>query len=141
MTTPILRRAVPADTRCLADIGRETFVETFGTLYPPDDLSAYLLAAYDTEATRLSLEDPAQASWLLEDASGRALGYATAGPCGLPHSEAGPGALELKRINRDVLAGERIVSHQQSPVGAHQQPDGVAVLREAPDIVRAALGF
>ena len=98
MTTPILRRAVPADTHRLADIGRETFVETFGTLYPPDDLSAYLLAAYDTEATRLSLEDPAQASWLLEDASGRALGYATAGPCGLPHSEAGPGALELKRI-------------------------------------------
>ena len=98
MTTPILRRAVPADTHRLADIGRETFVETFGTLYPPDDLSAYLQSAYDPGATRLSLEDPAQASWLLEDASGRALGYATAGPCGLPHSEAGPGALELKRI-------------------------------------------
>ena len=107
MTTPILRRAVPADTHRLADIGRETFVDTFGALYPPADLSAFLQSAYDPGATRASLEQPVQASWLLEDTSGQALGYATAGPCGLPHAEAGPGALELKRIylRRNVQGG------------------------------------
>lgn len=107
MTTPILRRAGPADSSRLAGIGRDTFVETFGGLYPPADLSAYLASAYDPGATRRSLEDPAQASWLLEDAAGREVGYATAGPCGLPHAEVGPGALELKRIylRADVQGG------------------------------------
>jgi len=98
MTTPLLRRAGKADAETLARIGRETFVETFGHLYPAEDLAAYLAAAYDLEATRASLADPLQASWLAEGTDGAAVGYATAGPCGLPHPEVGPGALELKRI-------------------------------------------
>lgn len=98
MTTPLLRRAGPADAETLSRIGQETFVETFGHLYPAEDLAAYLASAYDLEATRASLADPGQASWLVEATGGRAIGYATAGPCGLPHAEVGPGALELKRI-------------------------------------------
>ena len=102
MNPPILRRATTADAALLARIGRETFVETFGHLYPAEDLAAYLPSAYDLEATRESLEDSLQASWLLETETGEPLGFATAGPCGLPHPGVGAGALELKRI---YLAG------------------------------------
>lgn len=98
MTQPILRRAAAADAPLLSRLGRETFVETFGHLYPAGDLAAYLAEAYDLEATRRSLADPRQASWLAETPDGEAFGYATAGPCGLPHPEVGAGALELKRI-------------------------------------------
>ena len=93
-----LRRAGPADAGTLARLGRETFVETFGHLYPAEDLAAYLAGAYDLEATREGLDDPSQASWLVETPAGQAVGYATAGPCGLPHPEVREGALELKRI-------------------------------------------
>lgn len=102
MISQILRRATIADAARLARIGRETFVETFGHLYPAEDLAAYLSAAYDLDATRESLVDLQQASWLLETEAGEPIGYATAGPCGLPHPEVGAGALELKRI---YLAG------------------------------------
>lgn len=102
MTRLILRRAGPDDAETLSRLGRDTFVETFGHLYPPEDLSAYLAGAYDVAATRASLADPGQASWLVEARRGddrtAAVGYAAAGPCGLPHPEVGPGALELKRI-------------------------------------------
>ena len=93
-----LRRAGPADAETLARLGRETFVETFGHLYPAEDLAAYLAGAYDLQATREGLDDPSQASWLVETPAGQAVGYATAGPCGLPHPEVREGALELKRI-------------------------------------------
>ena len=98
MTDPILRLAGPDDAGALSRLGRDTFVETFGQLYPPEDLSTYLEGAYDLGATRASLADPAQASWLVEAPDGSPIGYATAGPCGLPHPEVGAGALELKRI-------------------------------------------
>ena len=98
MTSPILRRARDNDAVLLARLGRETFVETFGHLYPAADLADYLASAYDLDATRLSLADPAQASWVVETPGGGPVGYATAGPCGLPHPEVGTGALELKRI-------------------------------------------
>ena len=40
--TTIIRRAVPTDTATLAELGTTTFIETFGHLYPPEDLQAFL---------------------------------------------------------------------------------------------------
>jgi GNAT superfamily N-acetyltransferase len=97
MTEPAIRRAGSVDAEALAAIGRATFIETFGHLYPPQDLQAYVTEAYDLERTRASLADPAQASWLVE-ADGQAVGYATVGPCRLPHPEVTPACGELKRI-------------------------------------------
>ena len=97
MAEPIIRRARPADAEALAAIGAETFVETFGHLYPPDDLTAFLAEAYDLDRTRADLGDPAKASWIVE-ADGEVVGYALAGPCGLPHAEVTPACGELKRI-------------------------------------------
>lgn len=92
-----LRRAGVADAAALARIGVDTFAETFGPLYPPDDLAAYLASAYDVAATRAQLADPAYAAWLLE-VDGTPVGHALAGPCSLPHPEVRPGDGELKRL-------------------------------------------
>jgi GNAT superfamily N-acetyltransferase len=97
MSEPAIRRATLADAKTLAQIGVETFCETFEGLYSQGDLETYLSTAYDLERTRADLADPAKASWLVE-ADGQAIGYATVGPCGLPHDEVTPECGELKRI-------------------------------------------
>jgi ribosomal protein S18 acetylase RimI-like enzyme len=97
MTNPHIRRATPEDAESLAALGATTFVETFGHLYPPDDLRDFLAASYGLEHTRQELADPGKAAWIVE-ADGSAIGYALAGPCGLPHPAAGRDDGELKRL-------------------------------------------
>jgi ribosomal protein S18 acetylase RimI-like enzyme len=97
MPEPVIRRAGPADAETLSALGARTFTETFAHLYDPEDLKGFLEEAYGPERTRADLADPAKASWLVE-ADGVAIGYALAGPCGLPHDEATPACGELKRI-------------------------------------------
>ncbi|WP_337187856.1 GNAT family N-acetyltransferase [Phenylobacterium sp.] len=93
----VIRRAGEADAAVLAELGARTFRETFAHLYPPDDLAAFLAEAYDLERTRLDLVDPARAAWIVER-DRQAIGYAQAGPCGLPHPAVTPACGELKRI-------------------------------------------
>ena len=97
MSEPITRRAGSADAEILARIGAETFTETFAHLYDPGDLKAFVEEAYDVARTRADLTDPDKAAWLVE-LDGQAIGYATAGPCGLPHPEVTPACGELKRF-------------------------------------------
>lgn len=93
----MIRRADAADAETLAELGARTFSDTFAHLYDPQDLADFLAEAYSLERTRADLADPAKASWLVE-ADGRAIGYALAGACGLPHAEVTPACGELKRI-------------------------------------------
>jgi ribosomal protein S18 acetylase RimI-like enzyme len=97
MTDAVIRRAGPADAEALAAIGASTFIETFGHLYAAEDLAAFLAEGHTPEAVRADLADPAKALWLVE-AGGEAIGYALAGPCGLPHPDVTPACGELKRI-------------------------------------------
>ncbi len=83
------RRAGPGDAAALAEVGCETFVETFAHLYPPADLETFLGQAYSPGSFAAYLEAPGHAFWLAE-ADGRAIGYAQAGPCALPHPEVTP---------------------------------------------------
>jgi ribosomal protein S18 acetylase RimI-like enzyme len=92
-----LRRATPDDADTLSALATRTFVETFGHLYPPEDLQAFLDEAYPAARQRVILEHPDYAVWLLE-CDGVAVGHAAAGPCGLPHPQARPGDGELKRL-------------------------------------------
>jgi GNAT superfamily N-acetyltransferase len=97
MQAAVLRRAAPADAEALAALGAQTFTETFGHLYPPQDLRAFLAEAHGLERVRADLADPRKAAWLaLID--GRPVGYALAGACDLPHPEVAPDDGELKRI-------------------------------------------
>jgi ribosomal protein S18 acetylase RimI-like enzyme len=95
--TATLRRATIEDADTVSSLGARTFTETFAHLYPTQDLETFLAYAYGLERTRNDLADPARATWLLED-DGEAIGYALAGPCGLPHPDARPEHGELHRI-------------------------------------------
>jgi len=92
-----IRRAGPADAQTLAELGARTFSDTFAHLYDPADLRDFLAEAYSVARTAQDLADPAKAQWLVER-DGRAIGYALAGPCGLPHAQVTPACGELKRI-------------------------------------------
>jgi ribosomal protein S18 acetylase RimI-like enzyme len=94
---PILRRAVAADAEALAAIGAATFTETFGHLYPPEDLAHFLAHGHSVERARADITNTSNAVWLVETGS-ETLGYALAGPCDLPHPEVAAGDGELKRL-------------------------------------------
>ncbi len=96
MTTNI-RRATIDDASTLADLGRVTFIEAFGHLYTPEDLQAFIDDSHSVAAYARALENSNYALWLAER-DGLAVGYAQAGPCGLPHAEVQPGDGELKRL-------------------------------------------
>ena len=98
MASPFLiRTAVPADARVLADLARRTFLEAFGPLYDPADMAAFLEGAYGEARQRAELEDPRWVT-LLAERDGEPLGFAQLilgreapdGPC--------PGPVELNRI-------------------------------------------
>lgn len=95
--TTLIRRAVPEDAATLSALAARTFTETFGHLYPPEDLAAFLRDAYAPDKQRIILSHPDYAVWLLEQ-DGEAVGHAAAGPCGLPHPDVQDGDGELKRL-------------------------------------------
>ena len=92
-----IRRATPDDAALVADLARRNFTETFGHLYPPEDLAYFLDTSYTAETQREALEDVRYAVWLLER-DGEAVGHLFAGPCGLPHPDAREADGEIKRL-------------------------------------------
>ncbi|WP_312239162.1 GNAT family N-acetyltransferase [Stenotrophomonas sp.] len=92
-----IRRATVEDAPTLSVLATRTFVETFGHLYPAQDLQGFLEEAYAVDRQRVILGHPDYAVWLLER-DGVAVGHAAAGPCGLPHADVQPGDGELKRL-------------------------------------------
>ena len=96
--TTIIRRAVPTDTATLAELGTTTFIETFGHLYTPQDLQTFLDESHSVAAYASVLAtESGYALWIAER-DGQAIGYAQAGPCGLPHADVHPDDGELKRL-------------------------------------------
>lgn len=124
----MIRRATPADADALSDLSRTCFTQTFGHLYDPSDLEAFLDEAYSPTVLRAELNDPERATWLLfeESADNAAcgmhtptdhpgtpapeaqapassvpqapIGYVTACPAHLPHPDVAPGDGEVQRL-------------------------------------------
>lgn len=92
-----IRRARVEDAERLSNLAARTFTETFGHLYPAQDLRDFLADAYAVDKQQVILAHPDYAVWLLEE-QGEAVGHAAAGPCGLPHPEVRDGDGELKRL-------------------------------------------
>ncbi len=92
-----IRLATAADAERLARLGAETFTETFGHLYPASDLAAHLTRHHTPQEYGDWIADPAFHVWIAER-DGRALGYAVAGPCHLPHPEVTADCGELRRL-------------------------------------------
>jgi diamine N-acetyltransferase len=96
-TSAVIRRATPNDASALAALGAATFSETFGHLYPPEDLQAFLtthsVAAWDSV-----LRDQRTAVWTAELNDGTQVGYIVVGPCKLPVESCEPTAGEIKQL-------------------------------------------
>ena len=93
--TVTFRNASPDDAATLADLGARTFTQTFGHLYTPENLAAFL-ASHSRERWRGELSDPAFAVRIAE--SGRqAVAYAKLGPPTLPFEPRGR-PIELRQF-------------------------------------------
>jgi ribosomal protein S18 acetylase RimI-like enzyme len=78
---------------------RTVFTETFGHLYPPADLAAYLDTAYATEQLTGEIADPWNFWQLVLDGSGAPVAYLECVPAHLPHPEVRPEAHgEIERL-------------------------------------------
>lgn len=93
----MIRVAEAKDAEALARLGAETFRDTFGHLYPPEDLRAFLDEAHSPAAWSRLLASPEVRTWVAE-VGGEPVAYAVAGPCKLPHPEVTASAGELQRL-------------------------------------------
>lgn len=88
----------PPHIPALSQLATDTFVETFGHLYPPEDLKAFLEKSYAPAQLTADTADPAQ-FWRIVYDGDDAVAYLQCGPVGLPHTEAEAStAGELKRL-------------------------------------------
>ncbi|MCL4721124.1 MAG: GNAT family N-acetyltransferase [Gammaproteobacteria bacterium] len=92
------RRAAVGDARALANLGAETFVEAFGHLYPPEDLSDFLTRSQSEATYQRVLGDPAVAVWLAVPPAAPPMGFLVAGPCKLPVTGCPPAAGEIRQL-------------------------------------------
>jgi ribosomal protein S18 acetylase RimI-like enzyme len=91
----IYRDAEPDDAATIGPLFERSFVETFGHLYSPADLRAFLDRFTDA-AWRSELEDP-DYRLRIAFAGDEAVGFAKLGSVTLPVEPAGP-ALELRQL-------------------------------------------
>ena len=99
--TPVMRIERRRDLDAapvLSALGAETFCETFGGLYRPEDLNAFLREYHSPDCYRRLIADPGSAVWTATTQDGEAAGYAAAGPCTLPVGDLPPRSGELKRL-------------------------------------------
>ena len=137
-----IRRAEPADAEALRDLARETFTETFGHLYAPEDLALHLDNSYDVAVLIPILESPDH-QILVAEHEGRLIAWAHGGPCGLPHPEADETQGELKRlyVRQGLQAsglGSRLLERTLAFLGEHfgDRPQWVGVWEENPGAKR-----
>ena len=91
------RDAQMKDAEGLAEIGRETFAETFGDLYPPGDLRQFLDDTYSIPKMQADLGDP-DVEVRIAYSGKKMAAYCKIGPCKLPIDTGPEPALELHRV-------------------------------------------
>lgn len=93
-----IRRATPDDAATLAALGTSTFTETFGHLYPPEDLQAFLGESHSVDAWTRTLTDSQRAIWLAALADATPIGFIAVGACKLPVENREPTAGEIQQL-------------------------------------------
>jgi len=99
VSTFAYRDADAADAAALALFAERTFVETFGHLYPPEDLSAYVGAKYQTHVIAAEIAD-AETRYVLALRDGAIVGYSKLGVVDMDVDATD--ALELHRLYVDT---------------------------------------
>jgi diamine N-acetyltransferase len=97
-TPPTFRRATPDDAAAFGSISAATFIETFGHLYPPEDLQEFLARSCTPQTCRKLLEDPTVAAWFAFLGSAEPAGFVCVGACKLPVQDLEPTAGEVRQL-------------------------------------------
>lgn len=99
------RDACPDDAARLSAIGRDTFVETFGALYPPADLKRFLDETFSEEKQLAEILHD-EVDIRLASSGAKLLGYCKIGPVKLPIEHDPDESLELHRLYvREITQG------------------------------------
>jgi diamine N-acetyltransferase len=93
-----IRRATPGDAPSLAVLGAAAFTETFGHLYPPEDLQAFLTTSHSVQTWQRTLADPQRAVWVALLSDTTPIGYLVVGACKLPVANLEPDAGEIQQL-------------------------------------------
>jgi ribosomal protein S18 acetylase RimI-like enzyme len=93
-----IRRAEQQDVASLAALGAATFTETFGHLYPSEDLQAFLADTHSVAAWSRILADDQRAVWLASLTDGTPIGFILVGACKLPVENREPTAGEVQQL-------------------------------------------
>lgn len=119
-----IRRATSADAAVLASLTERTFTETFGHLYPPEDLAEYVERVCSVGACRKLIEDPAVAIWMAGiDGLSPAAFITAAMNCKLPVENLESSAGEIRQLY--VLS-----THQNERLGARLMDVALTWLQE-----------
>lgn len=97
MANFIIRRGQADDAEFLSELGARTFSETFAADNSPENMAAYLTAAFNPEQQMAELTD-AQSSILIAENDGVAVGYAMLRSGKVPEAVTGEKPIELVRL-------------------------------------------
>ncbi len=92
-----IRYAMSADNTLLADLGASTFRDTFAADNTPEDMAAYLAAAFSPEKQAAELADPASV-FMIAEMEGSVVGYARLKAGQPPAAITGLRPIEIVRI-------------------------------------------
>jgi ribosomal protein S18 acetylase RimI-like enzyme len=92
-----IRRATAADNFLLAELGAETFSDSFASENTPENMAAYLAESFGPEIQRRELAEP-DSRFLIAQSGGSAAGYARLRFGSAPESIAGRKPVEIARI-------------------------------------------
>ncbi len=91
------RAPTRADADALCAMARCSFADTFGTLYHPSDLAAFLDERFGPSGLGAQIEAP-RFTIRIARADDRIIGFAKLGPIGLPPPAVAHGAIELHQL-------------------------------------------
>lgn len=91
------REPTSADVEGLCELGRATFIETFGNLYTARDLGDFLVKAFGPTGLPAEFADPRYA-FRIAEADGSMVGYCKVGPPYLPAPDDGRSKCELRQL-------------------------------------------
>src|SRR6266851_2770372 len=97
MSSAIIRRAASADAQLLAELGAQTFSETFAADNTPKDMAAYIAASFNPAQLESELSD-SRSIFLIAEIDGVAVGYARLHAGDIAKSVEGEKPIELVRL-------------------------------------------
>jgi GNAT superfamily N-acetyltransferase len=93
----MIRRAVPADAEMLAQLAARTFYDAFESSNTPENMQAYMSAAFDLPGVERELADPSS-KFLIAEVGGEPAGYAKLYEGEVPECVTGPDPIEIVRL-------------------------------------------